>query len=1054
MNFLFGRPWEIPELVSINRLRARSSRLVPYKNETAALRRDPRRQAWYMNLNGEWSFRLFKCPEEIRPEDLADGLDTASWDRVAVPGNFTMQGYSIPHYTNVQMPFKNNYPFVPDDNPTGLYRMSFDLPKGWEKRRTVLHFGGSESETVVFLNGQRVGMFTDSRLPSEFDISKYAREGKNDLAVVVIRWTASSYIEDQDHWWQAGLFRDVFLYSQNSDVRIEDVFAKASYDPATGNGSLDVEVKYDTNFCDWWRHSDQAEVPEIAVQLYDADGTALFAEPSKATGDLHYAASRRTVGFEEVVSKVKPWSAEVPNLYTLVVTLKNKKGKLVECVSQRIGFRTIVISNGQLLVNGQPIEIRGVDRHDHDPVTGKTISMEDSMLDIRLLKQFNFNAVRTSHYPNDEHWLDLCDEYGIYVVGETNLESHDNCETICHDEAYKAHFVERGSRMVVRDKNHPSVIFWSLGNESGYGENHDAMASWIRAYDKTRPLHYEGATGAVGYTIDGHEGWGDFASDVVCPMYASIDSVERYGKAGSDVRPLIQCEYAHAMGNSCGGLADYWKVYRKYPNLQGGFIWDWVDQGLLKYDDKGRPFWAYGGDYGDVPNDADFCCNGMIQPDRVPKPQMWDFKKIVQPVGFTATKKQLSQGKLTIQNFDYFRASNEWLTGQWFIEVNGKAVAQGTCSALKAKPQQTAEIQLRGFKVPEAPAGAEVFLTVEAVTRSKMPWAEDENHLVAWEQFPLTAKEKKAEKVAKSAATKLPPPAVAEEDATSVKVVAGDVTIAIDKAAGRISSVAVDGETVVSAGPAFNLWRAPLDNDGVKASGPNAWTEGWKPLGRWGKAGLNNLTDTLVSADFKAVKGGYELTAVRAFAGTDAKQVVKVTTKTLIGAGGTLSCSSTFDVPEALADLPRLGFRWEIAGGFEDLQWFGLGPRESYVDRKQGSRVGLFASTVDNQFFPYVLPQENGNHEETRWLTLVNPAGRGVKFEADGAFFGFSAHHVTPEDLTAAYHTNEVPHRDETTILIDAAQRGVGTASCGPDTLPCYRLKAGKTTFSYVVRPL
>lgn len=1053
MNFLFGRPWEIPELVSINRMRARSSRLIPYKTEAAALRRNPSRSAWYQDLNGEWAFRFFARPEDIREGDLADGVDTSAWDRITVPGNFTMQGYSIPHYTNVQMPFKNNYPMVPDENPTGLYRMSFDLPKGWEKRKTVLHFGGSESETVIFLNGQRVGMFTDSRLPSEFDISKYAREGKNDLAVVVIRWSASSYIEDQDHWWQAGIFRDVYLYSQSHDVSIEDVFAKAHYDAATGEGTLDVEVKYSTDFMDWWGHPEQAEVPTINVQLYDAEGKALFKKPLSTVGDLHYQASRRTAGFEQVLEKVSPWSAEVPTLYTLVVTLLNKKGKPVEFVSQRIGFRTIVIENGQLLVNGQAIEIRGVDRHDHDPVTGKTISLEDSLTDIRLLKQFNFNAVRTSHYPNDEHWLDLCDEYGIYNVGETNLESHDNYNTICQDEAYRMQFVERGSRMVIRDKNHPSVIFWSLGNESGYAENHDAMAAWIRAFDDTRPLHYEGATGCVGNQIQGHEGWGDFASDVVCPMYASIEAVEKFGKAASDPRPLIQCEYSHAMGNSCGALADYWKVYRKYPNLQGGYIWDWVDQGLLKYDDKGRPFWAYGGDYGDVPNDADFCCNGMIQPDRVPKPQMWDFKKIVQPVGFTATKAQLAKGTLTIQNFDSFRATNAWLEGQWFVEVDGKPVASGKCSTLKAKPQQTAEIQLKGFKMPEAPAGAEVYLTVEAVTRTQMPWAEEEHHLVAWEQFALTpAKAPKAPKA--SDAKTLPPPMIAEEDAASAKVVAGKVAIAIDKSAGRIASIAFDGKTVVSAGPAFNLWRGPLDNDGVKASGPNAWNESWKALGRWGKAGLNNLTESLVSTDFQPDGKGYRLTTVRTFAGSDPAQVITVTTETRLGAGGVLDCSATFDVPEALADLPRLGFRWEVAGGYEALEWFGLGPHESYIDRKAGSRVSRFASKVDDQLFPYVLPQESGNHEETRWMTLTNKAGHGVRFAAAGKYFGFSALHVTPEDLTAAYHTNEVPHRDETTILIDAAQRGVGTGSCGPDTLPCYQLKAGKTTFRYTVSVL
>ncbi len=1049
--FLFGRPWEIPELVSVNRLRARSARLLPYKTEAQALRRDSLKSPWVKCLNGEWAFRYFERPEDIAEADLADGVDTSAWARIAVPGNFTMQGYSIPHYTNVQMPFKNDPPRVPDANPTGLYRLSFDLPDDWAARRTVLHFGGSESETVVFLNGKRVGMFTDSRLPSEFDISPYARAGRNDLAVVVIRWTASSYIEDQDHWWQAGIFRAVYLYSQKAELYVEDMFAKAGYDPKTGEGSLDLEVKLNSCQSNWSGTDAEWRDPTVEVQLFGADGKPALRHPLSVKGCMDYRASRRRVAFETTVPKALPWSAEVPNLYTLVVTLRDSAGKVVEHTSQRIGFRTVEIKGGQLLVNGQAIEIRGVNRHDHDPVLGKTVTMEDSLTDIRLLKQFNFNAVRTCHYPNDESWLDLCDEYGIYVVGETNIEAHANYHTICRDEAWRHHFVDRGSRMVLRDKNHPAVIYWSLGNESGYGENHDEMVRWIRDFDDTRPIHYEGAANASGYGVANHEGWGDYASDITCPMYASVESVENYGKQSKDTRPFIQCEYSHAMGNSCGALADYWALYRKYPNLQGGYIWDWIDQGLLKHDAKGRPFWAYGGDFGDRPNDADFCCNGMIQPDRQPKPQMWDFKKIVQPAGFTASAADLAKGRVNVRNFDAFRDLGDWLEARWFVEVDGLPVAKGDCGPLKVAPGKTATVALKGFKRPSVPAGAEAFVTIEAVTKAKQSWG-PKGHVVAWEQLAL-----ESPRVRKSASPKvrpLPPVIVAEEDAATAKLVAGDVAVAVDKARGRILSVAVGGKTVVSAGPEFNLWRGPTDNDGVKAAGPGVYSNPNKPLGRWGLAGLNNLAETLVAADFRKVAGGYEVSATRTFAGKDPKLPITVAEKVVVGAGGVLEASATFDVPEALADLPRLGFRWEVAPGFEDLQWFGLGPRESYIDRKQGSRIGLFASTVDGQFYPYVLPQENGNHEETRWFALRDRAGVGVKFAADGKRFGFSALHVTPEDLTAALHTNEVSRRAETCVLVDAAQRGVGTASCGPDTLPKYRLHAGKTMLRYTVTPL
>ena len=1052
---LFGRPWEIPELVSINRLRARSARLLPYRTEAQALRRDPAKSPWFKCLDGEWAFRYFERPGDIAEADLADGADTAAWPRIAVPGDFTMQGWSIPHYTNVQMPFANDPPRVPDANPTGLYRLSFDLPAGWESRRTVLHFGGSESETVVFLNGKRVGMFTDSRLPSEFDITPFARAGRNDLAVVVIRWSASSYIEDQDHWWQAGLFRDVYLYSQKAELRVEDVHVRAGYDPATGDGTLDLEVKLDSAQTTWSGAAPEWRDPVVEAQLFGPDGKPALPHPLRAVGCMDYRASRRRVAFETVLPKALPWSAEVPNLYTLVVTLRDTAGKFVEATSQRIGFRTVEIKGGQLLVNGQAIEIRGVNRHDHDPVLGKTVTMEDSLTDIRLLKQFNFNAIRTSHYPNDESWLDLCDEYGLYVVGETNIEAHANYHTICGDEAFRHQFVDRGSRMVVRDKNHPAVIYWSLGNESGYAENHDEMVRWIRDFDDTRPIHYEGAANESGYRVAGHEGWGDYASDIVCPMYAPLESVEAYGRQSLDTRPYIQCEYSHAMGNSCGALADYWALYRKYPNLQGGFIWDWIDQGLLKHDAKGRPFWAYGGDFGDRPNDADFCCNGMVQPDRQPKPQMWDFKKIVQPAGFSATPDELARGRVSVRSFDCFRDLGDWLEARWFVEVDGLPVAKGDCGPLKVAPHQTATLALKGFRRPAVPAGSEAYLTIEAVTKAKQPWG-PKGHVVAWEQLALPAAKGRAGARSRRPVEKaLPPPAVAEEDATTAKVVAGDVSIVVDKEAGRLLSVAVGGKTVAERGPEFNLWRGPTDNDGVKAAGPRVYADKNKPLGRWGLAGLQTLAESLVSADFRKVAGGYAVSAVRRYAGKDPVLAIAVEEKTVIGAGGVLSSTVTFDVPEAIADLPRLGVRWGIAPGFESLEWFGLGPRESYADRKQGCRVGLFASTVADQFFPYVLPQETGNHEDTRWLCLADRSGTGLRFEAVGMRrFGFSALHVTPEDLTAALHVNEIAPRAETCLLLDAAQRGVGTASCGPDTLPKYRLRAGMNTLRYRVVPV
>ncbi len=1042
MNFLFGRPWEIPELVSINRLRARAARLYPFKTAEAALTRDPRKSPWVSSLDGEWAFKYFTKPEDVPEADLADALDVSAWDRVAVPGDFTMQGYSIPHYTNVQMPFENRYPFVPDENPTGLYRRSFVLPRGWGKRRVVLHVGAAESELVVFVNGRRVGMSTDSRLPCEFDLTKYLRDGSNDIAFVVIRWSASSYIEDQDHWWQAGVFRNVYLYSQEKSAFVEDVFATAGFDPKTSEGSLSVAVKVGVS-ADMYNCWDGEAAYSVSLQLFDAKGKAVLRHPLSAAGNHIYSASRGTLEFETSVPKALPWSAEEPNLYSLVVTLSDASGKLLEATATRVGFRTVLVKDGQLLVNGQPVEIRGVNRHDHDPVLGKVVTAEDSIKDILLLKQFNFNAVRTCHYPNDESWLDLCDEYGIYVVGETNIESHANYATICRDNAYRTQFLDRGARMVVRDKNHPAVIFWSLGNESGYGENHDEMARWIRDYDPSRPLHYEGATGVASNdkpdVLAKRAGWGSYASDVVCPMYHSLGALEAFGKTRLDPRPLILCEYSHAMGNSCGAIGDYWKMFRKYPNLQGGYIWDWVDQGLLKHDDKGRPFWAYGGDYGDRPNDNDFCCNGMIQPDRTPKPQMWDFKKCVQPLEFTADAASLKKGRITVRNMDFFRDAS-WLSARWFVEVGGKKVASGACSALSAKPQKSATLQLLGFAAPVAAPGEEAYVTVEAVTAGEMPWA-PKGHLVAWEQFPAPAATAKPSSMKQTSA---PAVALVAEDAATATLAAGPVTLVVDKASARVASVSVNGKSVLSDGPAFNLWRAPTDNDGVKGAGDWNNTK-WKALGRWAAAGYNNLSERLVSSSFAKTGSSYTLTAVREFVGTDPKKPVAVEEKVVVGAGCVVTYSAKYLVHKDLPDVPRLGFRATVAPGFEKLAWFGLGPGETYVDRKASGRVGLFHSTVADQYFPFVLPQEHGNHEETRFFSLTDKKGSGLRVEAAATkLFGFSAQHVTPEDLTAAAHINEVPKHAETTLLVDAAQRGLGTGSCGPDTLEKYRIPSGK----------
>lgn len=1040
-SLLFGRPWEIPELTSMNRLRARAT-LYPFPTAAAARRGDPARSRWVRSLNGDWAFRYFERPEDVPEEAVADAADLAAWDRVEVPGNFTMQGYSIPHYTNAQMPFPNDPPRVPDANPTGLYRTVFELPAGWRGRRTVLHIGGAESVAYVYLNGRLVGMARDSRLPSEFDLTPWVREGANHLAVLVIRWSESSYVEDQDHWWQAGLHREVFLYSQ-ARLHIEDVTVRTGLDPARRRGHLWIRVRAD--FSERTRDTHRFR---IEARLFDAAGRQVWRRPPAVDGGADGTAGTYDVTLEGAVPGVRPWSAEVPALYTLVILLRDAEGRAVEHTATRVGFRTVAIRDRQLLVNDRPVMIRGVNRHDHDPVRGKAVPREAMRQEIRLLKQYNFNAVRTSHYPNDPYWLDLCDEYGLYVVDECNIEAHANYFTICRDPAYRHSFLERGSRMVARDKNHPCVIFWSLGNESGYGENHDALADWIRAADPTRPLHCHCASVRALPAPRGADTRrvGRRATDVICPMYASIDQCVRFATQVRDDRPLILCEYSHAMGNSNGCLKEYWDAFERHPGLQGGFIWDWIDQGLLKHDARGRPFWAYGGDFGDRPHDDDFCCNGMLLPDRTPKPQMHEFKKLAQPLRFAA--RDLRQGVVSVTNLDFFRAA-DWLEARWTIEVEGRTVARGAFPRLTLKPRATRAFRLAGLRLPARAAGEEAFLNIEARTRARQPWA-PKGHPVAWEQ--LAFPRQKADPSRRPAASAVPPaPRLIDRNGVP-QVECGDLVVTLDPDAGGVSALLLAGRTLAQAGPRFNLWRAPTDNDGIK-NRAEEWTTEHKALGRWSQAGFNRLLEQKTAFAVAPRGKAIELAAVHRCQAEGRALGITHASWIRVEPGGTLACRHRFTIDAGLPDVPRLGLRWEIAPGFEELTWYGRGPWETYADRKSAP-VGRFQSTVADQYVPYVLPQEHGNKEDVRWFSLTAPGGGpGLRFECVRRPFGFSASHFSPEDLTAAAHVNELTPRSETVVLIDRCQRGLGTASCGPDTLPRYLIPPGVYDFAYRVRP-
>ena len=917
------------------------------------------------SLDGGWEFRLV-----ARPEDASRALSVSrGWQQVDVPGLWTMQGFGRPHYTNVVMPFHELPPHVPEQNETGIYRRTFTIPRGWRSRPVVLHFGGAEGALYVLVNGEPVGIAKDSRTPAEFDISALVRHDRvNELVAVVVRWSDASFVEDQDQWWHAGLPRSIGLVSPT--VRDVEVCAGA-------DGSFTV---------------------------YAEDGDARVLDPrgrQVAKGMLQNGR------FDGEVRTPRLWSAEDPALYMLELSAEGER------VATSMGFRSIEIHDRQLLVNGEPVLLAGVNRHEHDDTRGRALTRAHMEDDVLLMKRFNINAVRTSHYPNDPYWLELCDRYGLYVVDEANVESHAYYDELCSDPAYRNQWVERVANMVERDKNHPSVILWSLGNESGYGVNHDAAAGWVRSRDPSRPVHYEGAI---------RENWtgGSFATDIVCPMYPELDAVEAWAtKETDDDRPMILCEYSHAMGNSNGGLADYFAAFRREHALQGGFIWEWADHGIRQRDDRGRDYWAYGGDFGDTPHDSNFCADGIVWPDRTPHPALHELKFLAQPVDVEAR----GGGRFRIHNRHHF-TSLDGYRGEWELTVDGERRAGGRLPMLRVPPGGRLDVAL---KLPRSAERGERFITFRFFLRQATAWA-PAGHEVAWQQVAVGGR---ASKPAAGRAVKTSAGGVLE---------AGDVRAVVDLEAGVLGELALDGRNLLVDGPRLQLWRAPTDNDGL----PQVPSRQSGVLPRWLELGLDQLELQLVSA--RTTGTAVELVH-------EADGLVTHRQRYRLNGAGALQVEHVVELSPQLRDVPRIGAGLALLPGLERLTWYGRGPWEAYSDRLASSVVGRFESTVADQYVPYIVPQEHGHHPDTRWLTLTDGTGFGLKVQGQPTI-GFGASHFTAADLTSARHTNELEPRAEVFLSLDHAQRGLGTASCGPDTAVRYRLLEPSYSFGYVLVPI
>ena len=1014
--------WEDPQVIGQNKEPGHCT-LVPYPNTRTALKCERQASRFYKSLNGKWKFNWVSKPSD-RPVDFyKPRYDVSKWDEIPVPSNWQMHGYGRPIYLNMRYPYPVNPPYIPHDyNPVGSYRTDFRVPGTWKNRQVFLHFDGVKSASYIWINGRKVGYSQDSMLPAEFNVTKYLKRGKNTLAVEVYRWSDSSYLEDQDMWRLAGIYRNVYLFS-TPQVHVRDFAVRTDLDDSYTNATLMVRPRI-TNYS----NQDLKEW-NVEAQLYDAENKQVLSEAlSRSASSIvrERYPQRGNVPFgllQTTVENPRKWSAETPYLYTLLITLKDPGGKVVEIESCRVGFREVEIKDGQLFVNGKSIKLFGVNRHEHDPDHGRAIPVSRMLQDIKLLKTHNLNAVRTSHYPDDPTWYDLCDEYGIYLIDEANLETHGVGGYFSNEPQWNTAFMERAIRLVERDKNHASVIIWSLGNESGCGPNHSAMAAWIHYNDPTRPVHYEGAAA---------RGRDPYYVNMISRMYARIPQIIRLATDPDDNRPMVLCEYAHAMGNSVGNLKEYWDAIRSHKRLIGGFIWDWADQGLRKTGADGKEFWAYGGDYGDNPNDGNFCCNGLVQPDRRPNPSLYEVKKVYQHISVTPVEPL--QGTFKIHN-EYDFTNLDFVNVLWELTEDGKIIQKGKLPKLSLAPSEDKQINVP-FEKPNTRPGAEYLLKISFALADNTSWAE-QGHVVAWEQFEIPFD---TPQVPSADIAALPPLNLQESD-KALKITGENFELAIGKSSGAIESLKFDGKELIAEPLVPNFWRVPIDNDNGNGMP--------RRLGVWRDAGPNRSVGKVSAVEVK-------------------RQLVVITAETTIGVGTDSACNIVYAVygsgdivikttvtPRGgnIPKLPRFGMQMAIPGEFSTMSWFGRGPNESYWDRKTGSAVGLYSGPVEDNFHPYVRPQETGNKTDVRWLALTNKQGAGL-LAVGMPLLSVSAWPFTMEDLEKATHINELPRRKTITVNLDYKQMGVGgDDSWGARTHPEYTLPAKAYSYQFRLRP-
>jgi len=1013
------RDWNNLEVLQRNKLDPRAS-FFYFENEKLAKKGDMKQSEFFKNLNGTWKFHWADQPNE-RPADFyKSDFSVENWDEIEVPSNWQMKGYSYPIYTNTFYEFADprpeiqytemkrpNPPHVPTrHNEVGSYKREFSIPANWDGKQIVLRFGAVSSAMYVWVNGEKVGYSQGSKTPAEFDVTEFVKTGENQVAVEVYRWSDGSYLECQDFWRLSGITRDVYAYARPK-THIADFEVKADLTNQYTDGQFELDVKVE-----------KAKSHQVELDIQLKDGNKVVYAESKS---VKLKKNGNEINFSKELPAIKKWSAEVPNQYQLLISLKDKSGKLLHSSSAKVGFRKLEIINKQFCVNGVPTYIKGVNLHEHHDEMGHVIDEATMLKDIKLMKEFNVNAVRTCHYPQPERFYELCDQYGLYVCDEANIESHGmgyGEKSLAKDSTWLEAHMDRTIRMVERDKNHACIVFWSLGNEGGNGYNFYETYKWVKNRDKSRFVQYERA--GAGYRKEGKDSWN---TDIAAPMYRKPKGMEDYALKNME-RPMIQCEYAHAMGNSLGNFQDYWDIIEKYDILQGGFIWDWVDQGLKQTSAEGENYWAYGSDFGpkETPTDGPFCLNGVVYPDRSVKPATWEMKKVYQYIRFKAV--DLDKGIIKVNNtYDFIDLSK--FDFKWELKAEGKVLETGSFNLnTKAKTSEDVTLAISTKVDPSV----ETFLNLKAVLKEDFTIVE-KGAVMATEQLsydvklvvPQASNEKHKLKVYKG---------------ENLFTITGDkFSLQFDSQYGEMLSWKYDGEDYLIHGPKMNLWRAYTDNDFGTLL--NKRTQDWRLAATTAKV-VNATCEQLESGQVKVVFTFAIIKKVK----KKKEELAQFQIDYIIDGDGTIQVSNSFKKnSEDLPEIPRMGVNMVIPVEYDNVEYFGRGPYENYIDRKTASFVDVYKVKVKDFYEPYIRPQENGNRTEVRWVKLTNDKGNGILVKAMDKI-GFSAHHNYNQDFewktplnihsqgdqsgVVNIHTTDIKPRELVSLNIDYMQMGVG----------------------------